>query len=59
MLSDICVCMFLVGRIDGLKQKFAELEELAAQRRRQLAEAAEAYQVRLLITDTANCSRVD
>ncbi|XP_043236847.1 spectrin beta chain, non-erythrocytic 2-like isoform X8 [Amphibalanus amphitrite] len=32
------------SRIDGLKQKFAELEELAAQRRRQLAEAAEAYQ---------------
>ena len=33
-------------RIDGLKQKFSELEELAAQRWRQLAEAAEAYQVR-------------
>ncbi|XP_037069817.1 spectrin beta chain, non-erythrocytic 1-like [Pollicipes pollicipes] len=32
------------ARIVSLKQKYAELEELAAQRRRQLAEAAEAYQ---------------
>ena len=41
MCLGVCPCR---GRIDGLKQKFSELEELAAQRRRQLAEAAEAYQ---------------